>query len=57
MQIGGPEMSDIINSTHSILYPIFMSLVVFFNKAVNSGLLTVQTTESLLYKKVLKRQN
>lgn len=57
MQIGGPEMSDIINSTHSILYPIFMSLVVFFNKAVNSGLLTVQTTESLLYKKVLERQN
>lgn len=51
----GPETGDIINSTHSILYPIFfMSLVVIFfspNKAVSSGFLPVLTTQLLLYEK------
>lgn len=59
----GPETGDIINSTHSILYPIFYvisCLFVFFSppdKAVSSGFLPVLTMQSLLYEKVLTRQN
>lgn len=56
----GPETGDIINSTHSILYSTFyvISCIFFFpDKAVSSGFLPVLTMQSLLYEKVLTRQN
>lgn len=60
MQIGVQKQEILLTAHILSCILIFMSLVVLFffpDKAVSSGFLPVLTMQSLLYEKVLTRQN
>lgn len=60
MQIGVQKQEILLTAHILSCILFFMSLVVFFfspDKAVSSGFLPVLTMQSLLYEKVLTRQN